>query len=129
MQHNVRVGCAGWTIPSEQADSFPAAGTHLQRYAARFSIVEINTSFDKPPRQKTYQDWAAVVPPSFRFAVKLPKQINDVIFILGQLLQASHKTGPWTILELIQVWGIMHLLSHNNLPFSRVARSLLLAND
>ena len=103
MQHNVRVGCAGWTIPSEQADSFPAVGTHLQRYAARFSIVEINTSFDKPHRQKTYQDWAAVVPPSFRFAVKLPKQITHdsrladlsaIGFFLPNVTGLGEKLGP-----------------------------------
>lgn len=72
----IRIGCAGWTIPADCAASFPAGASHLQRYAGRFNAVEINTSFNKPHRRKTYEDWAAVVPPGFQFTVKLWKQIT-----------------------------------------------------
>src|SRR5574340_1122027 len=59
---------------------------------------------------------------------ELSKQVDDVILVSCQRFQAGHKTGPWAILELVKVWGIMHLLSHN-LPFSRIAQGLLLAID
>jgi uncharacterized protein YecE (DUF72 family) len=71
-----RVGCAGWTLPGPLAEEFPGPGTHLQRYAARFNAVEINSSFHRPHRPQTYAKWAAAVPADFRFAVKLPKTIT-----------------------------------------------------
>jgi uncharacterized protein YecE (DUF72 family) len=73
---DLRIGTAGWVVPSAVADLFPGEGTHLQRYAARFSAVEINSSFHRPHRRATYERWAASVPPAFRFSVKLPKTIS-----------------------------------------------------
>jgi uncharacterized protein YecE (DUF72 family) len=70
------VGCAGWAIPKEHAALFPKNGTHLQRYAQRFPIVEINSSFYRPHRPETYARWAASVPDDFRFAVKVPREIT-----------------------------------------------------
>jgi len=55
---------------------FPGDGSHLERYAARFNAVEINSSFYRPHRPATYARWAASVPAGFRFAVKLPKAIT-----------------------------------------------------
>jgi uncharacterized protein YecE (DUF72 family) len=70
------VGCAGWTLPRDVQPAFPAEGTHLRRYAARFSAVEINSSFHRPHRPATYARWAQSVPPGFRFCAKLPKTIT-----------------------------------------------------
>jgi uncharacterized protein YecE (DUF72 family) len=70
------IGCAGWTIPREAAAAFPAEGSHLERYAAVFNAVEINSSFYRPHQAQTYARWAASVPPGFRFAVKLPRAIT-----------------------------------------------------
>ncbi len=70
------IGCAGWSIPKEVADRFPAEGSHLQRYAAVFPVVEINSSFYRPHKAQTYERWAASVPEHFRFSVKLPRTIT-----------------------------------------------------
>jgi uncharacterized protein YecE (DUF72 family) len=72
----VRVGCAGWAIPGSSKERFPPEGTHLQRYAARLPAVEINSSFYRRHRPGTYARWAASVPGSFRFAVKVPRTIT-----------------------------------------------------
>jgi len=72
----VRVGCAGWSLPRETWPEFPADGSHLQRYAARFNAVEINSSFYRPHQPATYERWAASVPANFRFSVKLPKTLT-----------------------------------------------------
>lgn len=72
----VYVGCAGWSLPRDAQPRFPAAGTHLVRYAARLPATEINSSFYRPHRPATYARWAASVPPAFRFAVKLPRAIT-----------------------------------------------------
>jgi len=70
------VGCAGWSLPKADAASFPAEGSHLERYAAVFPAVEINSSFYRPHRPETYAKWAACVPDDFRFAVKVPRAIT-----------------------------------------------------
>ena len=67
-----RIGTAGWSVPS----GFGDGGSQLQRYAARFSCVEINSSFYRPHRPQTYARWAASVPAGFRFAVKAPRTIT-----------------------------------------------------
>lgn len=72
----VRVGCAGWATPRAYLDLFGDGGSVLARYATRFSIVEINTSFYRPHRMETYARWAATVPAGFRFSVKMPRTIS-----------------------------------------------------
>lgn len=81
--NEVLIGTAGWAIPRTVADAFPAEGSQLERYAARFSCAEINSSFHRPHRPATYARWAAGVPEEFRFAVKLPKTISHERRLLG----------------------------------------------
>lgn len=71
-----RIGTAGWSLPRESASCFPESGSHLQRYAAVFDAVEINSSFYRPHQRDTYARWAATVPKGFRFSVKLPREIT-----------------------------------------------------
>ena len=74
----IYIATASWSLRKEQAAEFQAEGSHLERYAARFNGVEINTSFYRPHRTKTYERWAVSTPAHFRFAVKVPKQITHV---------------------------------------------------
>lgn len=86
------------------ASAFPAEGSQLERYSARLSSVEINSSFYKPHRPTTYARWAESVPDDFRFAVKVPKvatharRLGDVIDVLDSFLaeatQLGDKLGP-----------------------------------
>jgi uncharacterized protein YecE (DUF72 family) len=71
-----RIGTAGWTIPRIVADSFPAEGSALERYAARFACAEINSSFHRAHRESTWARWAESVPDGFAFSAKLPKEIT-----------------------------------------------------
>jgi uncharacterized protein YecE (DUF72 family) len=98
------IGIAGWSIPKDHAAQFPAAGSHLERYAARFPAVEINSSFYRPHMPKTYARWAASVPEDFRFAAKVPREIThyrrladaaDVLDrFLGEVGALGDKLGP-----------------------------------
>lgn len=72
----VKIGTAGWSIPRQYADAFPTEGTSLERYSARFSVAEINSSFHRPHRLSTWERWRDSVPASFRFSAKLPKRIT-----------------------------------------------------
>jgi uncharacterized protein YecE (DUF72 family) len=79
----LHVGCAGWSLPRLEWPHFPAEGSHLQRYAARFDIAEINTSFYRPHQRETYARWAADTPAHFRFSAKLPKRITHEKRLVG----------------------------------------------
>jgi uncharacterized protein YecE (DUF72 family) len=83
MAGTIHIGCAGWSLRKEHFTLFPVTGSHLERYAARFNCVEINSSFYRSHRVATYQRWAGATPPDFRFAVKLPKQITHINRLSG----------------------------------------------
>lgn len=72
----IRIGTAGWNIPSQYAAQAAGEGTHLYRYARIFNCVEVNSSFYRPHRLATWQRWADSVPDDFRFSVKMPKAIT-----------------------------------------------------
>ena len=77
------IGCAGWSLHKDAAAEFPEEGSHLERYAAVFPAVEINSSFYRPHQPSTYARWAASVPADFRFSVKLPKTISHEARLCG----------------------------------------------
>jgi uncharacterized protein YecE (DUF72 family) len=79
----VRIGTAGWSIARDAADRFPAAGSGLERYAARFNCAEINSSFHRPHRASTWERWRDSVPEGFRFSVKVPKRITHELKLVG----------------------------------------------
>lgn len=72
----IRIGTAGWGLPRQWRGEFPAEGSYLERYAAHFSGVEINSSFYRQHKRAVYERWAAAVPGDFRFGVKLPRAIT-----------------------------------------------------
>lgn len=74
----IRIGTAGWSVPRPHAAAFPRDGSHLVRYAQRFTAAEINSSFYRLHRPQTYARWAAAVPQGFRFAVKMPREITHL---------------------------------------------------
>jgi uncharacterized protein YecE (DUF72 family) len=100
----LRVGTAGWTLPKQHTHLFAAEGSHLERYASALTCVEINSSFHRPHRLKTWQRWAASTTANFRFSVKLPKTITHTAKLInaGALLQTfleqaqglGEKLGP-----------------------------------
>ncbi len=80
---SIRIGCAGWALRKESAETFPPAATHLARYAQRLDAVEINSSFYRPHRRSTFERWAASVPAAFRFAVKMPRSVTHTARLIG----------------------------------------------
>ena len=79
----LRIGTAGWNVPSQYLDLIPAGGSHLERYAGVFNAAEINSSFHRPHRRATYERWGQSVPANFRFSVKLPRTITHDAALAG----------------------------------------------
>lgn len=94
----VRIGCAGWSIPGRYADLFGEGDSVLARYATRFQVVEVNSSFYRPHQRGTWERWAATVPRGFRFSVKLPQEISHELALRG--------AGPALDRFLDQVGGL-----------------------
>jgi uncharacterized protein YecE (DUF72 family) len=69
MPELIRIGTAGWTIPRQCAEHFPRDGSRLERYAAQFTAVEINSTFHRSHKPHTFARRADGVPEGFRFAV------------------------------------------------------------
>jgi uncharacterized protein YecE (DUF72 family) len=104
----VRIGTAGWSIASRHAELFPREGSGLERYAARFSCVEINSSFYRSHRPETWSRWGTLVPPDFRFSVKVPRAIThhrklvDCGDLIARLLDETSGLGEKLAVLLVQ---------------------------
>ena len=101
---DIRIGTAGWSIPRAAAVCFDSSGTHLARYSRQFDCAEINSSFHRPHATTTYAKWRDSTPPTFRFAVKIPRAITHelklrdaqepFITFLAQTDGLAEKRGP-----------------------------------
>jgi uncharacterized protein YecE (DUF72 family) len=88
---------------------FPTGASHLARYARALPAVEINSTFYRPHQAGTFERWAASVPRTFRFSVKIPNTIthDQRIAKSGPLLDAFLKSltplGPRLGCLLVQL--------------------------
>lgn len=114
----IRIGCAGWSVPRVDTESFAVAGCHLQRYASRFDCVEINSSFYRAHKPLSYSRWATSVPAEFRFSVKMPRTITHDLRLVGSGVRLNaFFTG---IGELGDRLGCVLIQLPPSLPFDRV---------
>ena len=103
------IGTAGWRLPKRHQHLFPPGGSHLERYAARFPAVEINSSFYRPHRRATWERWGATVPDSFRFSAKTPRSLTherrliDPEPLLDEFLSAVSGLGERLDCLLVQM--------------------------
>lgn len=108
-QATVRIGCAGWSLPSAHRAAFGEGESQLARYATRLSAVEINSSFYRPHRRQTYERWAAGTPADFAFSVKLPKTITHELRLAAAMpafdpfLEQAQGLGPKLRCLLVQL--------------------------
>lgn len=72
----IRIGCAGWNLPRLQFDRFVSRVSHLERYSRVFNCCEINSSFYRPHKMRTWERWSKTVPAAFSFSVKAPRMIT-----------------------------------------------------
>jgi len=75
------VGTSGWQYRHWKDRYYPpdlAQAHWLERYAADFATVELNSSFYNLPRRATFEAWADRTPPDFVFAVKASRYLTHV---------------------------------------------------
>lgn len=65
---------AGWVGPFYPEGTRPA--DMLTRYAEAFPVVEVDSTFYAIPPVNSVRGWAQRTPPSFVFALKLPREIT-----------------------------------------------------
>src|SRR5437899_11621849 len=99
------IGTSGFQYAEWKGNFYPEdlpAAKMLPFYAERLSTTEINYTFHRIPAPKTIDNWKALTPGNFRFALKAPQKIthwsklrdcavtlryfNDVISALGEKL-------------------------------------------
>jgi uncharacterized protein YecE (DUF72 family) len=98
------IATAAWAIPKTVAERFDQEGNGLRRYASMFGGVEINSTFYRRHKTSTFARWAGSVPDSFRFSVKIPREIThdramkDIVepfqTFLSDIAPLAEKRGP-----------------------------------
>jgi uncharacterized protein YecE (DUF72 family) len=103
------IGTSDWGIAADGTAAFRAPDLHLQRFSSLMDCVEINSSFYRSHRARTYERWADHAPADFRFSVKCPKQISHrcrlegVKETLARFVDTAGALGPkWCVL-LVQL--------------------------
>jgi uncharacterized protein YecE (DUF72 family) len=73
------IGTSGFQYAEWKGNFYPEdlpASKMLPFYAERFSTTEINYTFHRIPAPKTIDNWKALTPENFRFALKAPQKIT-----------------------------------------------------
>lgn len=73
------VGCSGWGYDDWVGPFYPPgtpAGDYLRRYARVFPLVEVDSSFYRPPSPFLIRRWISVTPEGFRFTLKAPQDLT-----------------------------------------------------
>jgi uncharacterized protein YecE (DUF72 family) len=78
---HVMTGTSGFSYTAWRGSFYPdklAEAKMLAFYAGKLGAVEINNTFYRMPNPALLERWAAETPPSFRFALKSPRQITHI---------------------------------------------------
>ncbi len=76
---NIWIGTSGFQYAEWKGTFYPeelSAAKMLPYYAERLNTTEINYTFRRIPAPKTIDNWKALTPEKFRFALKAPQKIT-----------------------------------------------------
>ena len=109
MAATILAGASGYSFKEWCGTFYPGktkAEDMLPFYSARLPTVEINNTFYRMPRTTMLENWAAITPASFRFAIKASRRIthmarlkaesvgDSVDFLYKALEALGPKRGP-----------------------------------
>jgi uncharacterized protein YecE (DUF72 family) len=128
------VGTSGFSYPTWRPDFYPEGtkpADFLRFYSERFPSVELNTSAYQLPSEEHFTTWAEQVPPGFRFAVRMPRQVThgSRLGLVGTFCERvrllGDKLGPLlVVLERKRDDGFLMLLRDSLDPELEVAFDL-----
>ena len=111
MSGEIHIGTSGWSYDDWRGPFYPdgtAAGDYLSVYAQRFPIVEVDSTYYRPPTAKMVEGWERKTPSGFRFFLKTPGEIThkkvlvDCDAEMEALLVALQPLGEKTRCLLLQ---------------------------
>jgi len=111
MNANVHIGTSGWSYDDWVGPFYPAGtakGEYLGSYAERFNVVEVDSTYYRPPSARMVTGWADRTPASFRFALKAPGEITHKKILhecdanMDALIEALEPLGDKTLCVLLQ---------------------------
>lgn len=82
----IHVGTSGWSYAHWQEVIYPADTPPYQRlpfYLGEFSTVELNSSFYRWPKERTFAQWRRRLPGGFSMSVKAPRGLTHAKKLYG----------------------------------------------
>jgi len=79
MLANCRIGTSGWIYPHWKEVFYPSQvpqSRWLEFYATHFDTVEVNATFYRLPKARTFENWHERTPENFLWAIKANKYIT-----------------------------------------------------
>jgi uncharacterized protein YecE (DUF72 family) len=77
--HPIRLGSCGWSYQEWVGTFYPPgtpASEFLSVYAERYAVVEVDSTFYRPPGKKMAAAWRGKTPADFGFCLKVPQIIT-----------------------------------------------------
>jgi len=114
---NVFVGVAGWSYPDWKGYVYPAGvGDELRFVAGFLDMVEINSSFYRPPAAKTVASWVERTAdlPGFFFSAKLHQDVTHKGVVDSGMVRAFHEGFA----PMMTAGALKHLLAQFKWDFS-----------
>jgi len=75
------IGTSGWSYDHWRGLFYPeelSKGKWLEFYVEKFDTAELNSSFYRLPKRKTFENWRKRTPKNFIFSVKMSRYISHV---------------------------------------------------
>lgn len=80
------IGTSGWSYDHWQGLFYPqelSKGRWLEFYMQHFDTVELNTSFYRLPKKKTFVNWRERTPKNFIYSVKMSRYVSHIKRLLN----------------------------------------------
>lgn len=81
---NIHMGTSGWSYDQWVGPFYPRTmrpGGYLEYYSSIFDVVEIDSTFYKPPEERTIQKWKSQTPDNFKFCPKMFRKITHELML------------------------------------------------